>query len=158
MTYPAIGTIVAVTVLLGGCSGIKTYPDDLPKNLHVRTEATSGSAFSSMRVALHIHRVDANCRTEYQGTVQLNEPSIAVGVQPERTSYLVFTFSGSSFLGGASSTRYETLLRPRAGYAYDARVRYKDGIYHVEIRESDPRRPAGREIERRGLADCGRPW
>lgn len=159
MTHPAIGIIVAMTVLLGGCSGIKTYPNDLPKNLQVRTEATSGSAFSSMRVALHIHQVDASCRTEYQGTVQLNEPSIGVGVPSGRMSYLVFTFSGSSFLGGSSSsTRYETLLQPRAGYTYDARARYKDGIYHVEIRESGPRQAAGREVERRSLADCGRPW
>lgn len=157
MTHPAIGIVAAVTVLLSGCSGIKTYPNDLPKNLQVRTEATSGSAFSSMRVALHIHQVDASCRTEYQGTVQLNEPSVGVGIPPGRMSYLVFTFSGSSFLGGtSSSTRYETLLQPRAGYTYDARARYKDGIYHVEIRESDPRRSAGREIERRGLDECGR--
>jgi hypothetical protein len=112
-----------------------------------------------MRVALHIHQVDAGCGTEYQGTVQLNEPSIGVGVPPGRMSYLVFTFSGSSFLGGtSSSTRYETLLQPRAGYTYDARARYKDGIYHVEIRESGPRQAAGREVERRSLADCGRPW
>lgn len=159
MTHPAIGIIVAMTVLVGGCSGIKTYPNDLPKNLQVRTEATSGSAFSSMRVALHVHQVDASCRTEYQGTVQLNEPSIGVGVPSGRMSYLVFTFSGSSFLGGSSSsTGYETLLRPRAGYTYDARARYKDGIYHVEIRESGgPRQAAGREVERRSLADCGRP-
>ena len=157
MTHPASAIIVAVTVLLSGCSGIKTYPNDLPKNLQVRTEATSGSAFSSMRVALHIHQVDAQCRTEYQGTVQLNEPSIGVGVPPGRMSYLVFAFSGSSFLGGSSSsTRYETLLQPRAGYTYDARARYKDGIYHVEIRENDPRRSTGREIERRGLDQCGR--
>ena len=159
LTSSVPGALVAAAVLLSGCSGIKTYPNDLPKNLQVRTEATSGSAFSSMRVALHIHQVDASCRTEYQGTVQLNEPSIGVGVPSGRMSYLVFTFSGSSFLGGSSSsTRYETLLQPRAGYTYEARARYKDGIYHVEIRENDPRRSASREIERRTLADCGRPW
>jgi hypothetical protein len=159
MRQPCCAVLLFGASLLGGCSGIKIYPDDLPKNLHVRTDAASGSAFSSMRVALHIHQVDASCRTEYQGTVQLNEPSIGVGVLPGRMSYLIFTFSGSSFLGGSSSSaRYETLLQPRAGYTYDARARYKDGIYHVEIRENDPRRPAGREIERRSLADCGRPW
>jgi hypothetical protein len=157
MRPPCFAVLLLGASLLGGCSGIKTYPDDLPKNLHVRTDAASGSAFSSLRVALHIHQVDASCRTDYQGTVQLNEPSIGVGVPPGRMSYLIFTFSGSSFLGGSSSSaRYETLLQPRAGYTYDARARYKDGIYHVEIRENDPRRPAGREIERRSLADCGR--
>lgn len=149
--------LLAGTFLLGGCSGIKTYPNDLPKNLQVRTEASSGSAFSSLRVALHIHQVGAGCRTEYEGTVQLSEPSIGVGLPPGRMSLLIFTFSGSSFLGGSSSsTRHETLLQPRAGYTYDARARYKDGIYQVEIRESGPRQP-GREIERRSLADCGRP-
>jgi hypothetical protein len=149
--------LLAGAALLGACSGIKTYPNDLPKNLRVTTEATSGSAFSSMRVALHIHQVDAGCRTEYQGTVELNEPSIGVGIPSGRMSLLIFTFSGSSFLGGtSSSTRYETLLQPRAGYTYDARARYRDGIYHVEIRESGPRQP-GREVERKGLADCGRP-
>src|SRR5687767_8024245 len=158
MRTPCFAVLLLGAGLLGGCSGIKTYPDDLPKNLQVRTDAASGSAFSSMRVALHIHQVDANCRTDYQGTVQLNEPSIGVGIPPGRMSYLIFTFSGSSFLGGSSSSaRYETLLQPRAGYTYDARARYKDGIYHVEIRENDPRRAAGREIERRSLAGCGRP-
>ncbi len=145
--------------LLAGCSGIKTYPDALPKNLNVRTEASSGSAFARMRVAVHIHQVDANCRTEYEGTVQLNEPSVQIGIPPDRLSYLVFSFSGSTFLGGSSSSiSYETLLRPRAGHTYDAKASYADGIYHVEIRESDPRRSAGREIERRGLDECGRRW
>jgi hypothetical protein len=143
--------------LLAGCSGIKTYPDTLPKNLHVRTEAGSGSAFARMRVAVHIHQVDANCRTEYQGTVQLAEPSVRIGLPPDRLSYLVFSFSGSTFLGGSSSSiNYETLLLPRAGYAYDAQASYQDNIYNVAIRESGPRRSAGREIERRGLDDCGR--
>ena len=143
--------------LVAGCSGIKTYPDTLAKNLHITTEAASGSAFSRMRVALHIHQVDANCRTEYQGTVQLDEPSVQVGIPPDRLSYLVFSFSSSTFLGGSSSSiSYDTLLRPRPGLTYTARASYADGIYHVEIRESDPRRSAGREIQRRGLDDCGR--
>jgi len=142
--------------LVAGCSGIKTYPDTLAKNLHVRTEASSSSA--RMRVALDIHQVYANCRTEYQGTVQLDQPSVSIGIPPERQSYLVFVFSGSSFLSGSSSINYATLLSPRAGHSYDARASYKDGIYHVEIRETDPRRSAGREIERRSLDECGRRW
>jgi len=153
---PRIAAWMLGAVVLAGCSGIKTYPDTSPKNLIVRTEASSGSAFTRMRVAVHIHQVDANCRTEYQGTVQLDEPSVQIGIPPDRLSYLVFSFSGSTFLGGStSSISYDTLLRPRAGYAYDAKASYADGIYHVEIRESDPRRSTGREIERRGLDKCG---
>jgi hypothetical protein len=143
--------------LLAGCSGLKTYPDTSPKNLFVKTEASSGSAFARVRVAVHIHQVDANCRAEYLGTVQLNESSVQIGIPVDRLSFLEFSFFSSSFLGGSSGTiHYTTLLRPRAGHTYDASARYADGIYHVVIRESDPRQRAGREIERRGLDECGR--
>jgi hypothetical protein len=143
--------------LLAGCSGIKAYPDVSPRNLFVKTEARSGSVFGSVRVSVHIHQVDASCRTEYLGTVQLNEPAVEIGIPPDRPSYLVFNFYSSSFLGGSTgSINYETLLRPRAGYTYDATARYAEGIYHVVIRESDPRRSTGREIGQRGLAECGR--
>jgi hypothetical protein len=143
--------------LLAGCSGLKTYPDTSPKNLFVKTEASSGSAFARVRVAVHIHQVDANCRAEYLGSVQLNESSVQIGIPVDRLSFLEFSFFSSSFLGGSSGTiHYTTLLRPRAGHTYDASARYADGIYHVVIRESDPRQRAGREIERRGLDECGR--
>jgi len=143
--------------LLAGCSGIKTYPDTSPRNLIVKTEARSGSVFSSSRVAVHIHEVDASCRTTYLGTVQLSESVVEIGIPPDRPSYLVFNFYSSSFLGGSSgSINYETLLRPRAGYTYNASARYADGIYQVAILESGPGRSKGLEIERRELADCNR--
>ena len=143
--------------LLAGCSGIKTYPDTSPKNLIVRTDASSGSMLSKTRVSVHIHEIDANCRTEYQGTVQLSEPTVEIGVPAGRPSYLVFNFHNSSFLGGTTgSINYETLLRPRAGYTYDATARYRDGIYYVSIRESGARGGQGREVARRGLKDCSR--
>ena len=143
--------------LLAGCSGIKTYPDTSPKNLVVKTEARSGSVLGSVRVSVHIHEVDASCRTQYLGTVQLSEPTVEIGIPPERPSYLVFNFHSSSFLGGTSgSINYETLLRPRAGFTYDATARYANGIYYVSIQESGARGSPGREVARRGLADCAR--
>ncbi len=135
--------------LLAGCSGAKTYPDTLPKNMHVRTE------ISKVRAELHIHRVDANCLTEYQGTVQLDKPSVEIGIPAERQSLVAFTFSSSSFLSGSSSSvRYDTLLTPRAGYTYDVRVSYLDNIYNVAIREIGPRGSSSREIGRRDLRSC----
>jgi hypothetical protein len=143
--------------LLAGCSGLKSYPDTAPKNLVVRTEASSGSVLSKTRVSVHIHEVDASCRTTYLGTVQLGDPTVEIGLPQERASYLVFNFHSSSFLGGTSgSINYETLLRPRGGYTYDAVARYRDGIYLVEIRESGARGKPGPELARRGLADCNR--
>jgi len=135
--------------LLAGCSGAKIYPDALPKNIHVRTET------SNMRAELHIHRVDANCLTEYQGTVQLDKPSVEVGIPAGRQSLVAITFSSSSFLTGSSrSVRYDTLLTPRAGYNYDVTVGYVDRMYNVAIREIDSRKSSSREIERRSLKAC----
>jgi len=135
--------------LLAGCSGMKTYPDTLPKNLRIHTTV------SKVQAALHIHRVDASCQTEYQGTVQLDEPSVDVGLSAERFSYVVFSFTSSSFLTGSSSSiSYETLLRPRPGYTYDVEVTYLDNIYNVAIREIGPRGSSSREIGRRDLRSC----
>ena len=54
---PRVAVWLLGASLLAGCSGIKSYPDTSPKNLIVRTEASSGSAFTRMRVAVHIHQV-----------------------------------------------------------------------------------------------------
>jgi hypothetical protein len=84
---------------------------------------------------------------------------VAVGLPPNRWSYLVFNFSSSSFLGGASSSiDRETLFRPRAGYRYDVAVTYRNDIYHVAIREIPPRGGKGREIEFRDIRACRKPW
>ncbi|HEY7657146.1 MAG TPA: hypothetical protein VH881_09815 [Burkholderiales bacterium] len=152
---PRIAASLLGVVLLAGCSGIKTYPDASPRNLVVRTEASSGSMLAKSRVSVHIHEVDASCRTEYLGTVQLNEPTVEIGIPAGRPSLLVFSFYNSSFLGSSTgSISYETLLRPRAGYTYDATARYREGIYYVSIRESGVRGSPGRELARRPLANC----
>ena len=53
---PTPRTVVCVLAagFLAGCSGIKTYPDTSPRNLFVKTEASSGSAFSRMRAGTRI--------------------------------------------------------------------------------------------------------
>ncbi len=141
-------TLLAAS-LLAGCSGIKTYPDTLPKNLRIQ------ATISKVQAALHIHRVDAGCQTEYQGTVQLDKPSVEVGIPAGRQSLVAVTFSSSSFLGGSSSSvRYDTLLTPRAGYTYDVKVSYLDNIYNVTVREIDPRSSSSREIGRRDPTAC----
>jgi len=145
-----ICAVLLAASLFASCSGIKTYPDTLPKNMHVRTETSS-----NVRAALHIHRVDPNCLTEYQGTVQLDKRSVEVGIPAGRMSLVAFTFASSPFLTGSSrSVRSDTLLTARPGYTYDVRVSYLDDMYNVAIREIDPRRSSGREIERRSLGTC----
>lgn len=149
------GLLVTVS-LLAGCLGIRHYPNTMDKNLHIQTKTDSGSFFSKLRAAVDIYRVDADCKTKYEGTIQLNEPSVDVGIPSHRLSYLVFVFSSSSFLASSNSTvTHDTLLKPRAGYNYDIKVSYIDDIYNVVIRETHPRKPGSRDIELKDLSACG---
>lgn len=135
-------------VLIAGCSGLKTYPNDAPKNLRVANELERG-----VRAALHVHQVTGECATRYEGTLALDQPTVEVGVPEGRTSYVAVTFDTSSFLGGSRATTMGTVLAPRAGYRYEMTVRYKQAIYDVALREID-RKGASRELQRRGLSGC----
>jgi hypothetical protein len=134
-------------LLLAGCSGLKPYPSDPGGNLAVRSQMDR-----DVRASLHIHRVDARCRTEYVGTVELDRPALTVGLPPGQTSYLVVTFDTSSFLGGSRSTSAGALLVPRPGGRYELGARYHDGIYDVALAESDAR--GRRALLRRDLSAC----
>jgi hypothetical protein len=84
---------ICTASLLAGCFGTKTYPNTLDKNLHVYTATDSGSWFSRVRAAVDIHRAGENCVLDYEGTVQLADPKIDIGIPPHRWSYLVFVFA-----------------------------------------------------------------
>lgn len=138
-------------VLLLGCSGIKTYPNPSPRNLHIQTQIEGAVA------ELDIYRVNADCRTEYRGRVSLDKPRVEIGISGDGLYYLDFLFVSKAFLSpSVSVVRYDTLLQPRRDRRYDVRARYVDSIYSVVIREVAPGGSTGREIERAGLGDCGK--
>lgn len=144
--HRVLGAVMTVA-LLAGCSELKVYPNDLEKNLRIRTVTKSGSIFSKVRARVDVYRIDAPCRLQYEGTVDLDRPVVAVGIPPGRPSYLAFVFASSVFLGGSqSATTHETLFTPRVGYRYDADVSYENDIYNVVLRERAPRGNGGREI------------
>ncbi len=145
-----VGGLLALGLLVG-CSGIKTFPNTLDKNLHVQTETDSG-----VRTAVDIYRVNADCHTEYEGTVQLRESNVEIGIPAGRASYLVFVFANSSFFGTSGKISYNTLLTPRSGRHYKIKVRYKDDIYNVTIQEMKRGKVSVREMERRELGACKR--
>jgi hypothetical protein len=140
--------IALAIVVLAACSGLKTYPNDAPKNLHVATQTERG-----VRAALHLHQVNGECATRYEGTLALDQPALDVGVPAGQPRYLVVSFDTSSFTGGSRSTSVGTLLTARTGYEYELAVRYKQDIYDVALREID-RKGARRELARRPLAGC----
>ena len=135
--------------LLAACSaGRKSYPDNLaPKNVSVRP------ALAGVKGELHIHSMDAQCKTEYVGTVDLDQPSVALGIPAGRPSYLVFNFSNWSLLRGSHAMSHETMLTPRAGYRYEVDASYKNDIYNVVLRELPPK-GAPRELPLRDVSVC----
>jgi hypothetical protein len=143
--------------LAAACGGATRYADPGEKNLVIRTETSSDSAFSSVKAVLGVHAVDAQCKLAYEGYVELDRPLVQVGIPPGRLSYLVFEFASASFLGGSrGSISQQTLLRPRQGATYDVRVTYKNELYEVAIRETPPGGGRPREIELAGLSTCKR--
>jgi hypothetical protein len=154
-----IGLLALAMSLSAGCSGVKTYPDTHDKNLQIRSETVAGSPLFRLRTELGVYRVDERCELEFEGVVKIEQPTVSLGVPTDRWSYLVFTFSDSSFLSGTSSSiNRETLFRARAGYRYDIAVSYKKDIYHVAIREIPQRGGAGREVNFRDIRACRPPW
>jgi len=150
-----LAAVLVAVVVLSGCSGVRPYPNTGEKNLVIRTEADSGSIFSTVSAAVDIFSVTADCQIEYQGTVDLKGPSVEVGIPPDRMSYMVFVFSNSSFLGSSRSTiSHETLLEARRGHNYDISVNYIDDIYNVAINEKNPRNPDGHKIAVRDMSTC----
>jgi hypothetical protein len=141
-------------LLAAGCSGVRTYPNELAPNFRVHTQVESVSALKSTVAEFDIHTVDARCETDYLGRVYLDKPRVDVGVPVGKPVYLDFIFASKAFLSTqVQATRYTTVLTPRPGHEYDVQVRYLKGIYSVAIREA-PRGGAGRLLERRDLADC----
>ena len=133
------------------------YPNELPeKNLSIRTTTSKTSTFSSVRAALAVHSVDEQCRTRYLGTVELDKPSVTVGIPDDRWSYLVFDFASAGFLGGTRGRISRgMLLKPQADHRYEIDVTYLDDMYNVVVREEQP---AGmlRELPLADLDSCRR--
>ena len=141
---------LALACLLAvGCSaGRKPYPDDLaPRNVSVRP------SLAGVKATVSVHGVDAQCKTEYLGTLDLDQPSVALGIPAGRPSWLVFNFSSSSWLRGSHSISAATLLRPQPGYRYEIDASYKNDIYNVVLRELAPK-GAARELPLRGFSAC----
>src|SRR5215813_11170606 len=141
------GTVVALAGA-AGCSGLKTYPDQEPKNIHVTTHVDR-----SVRAALHVHEITGPCTSRYEGTVTLDKPTIDVGIAADRPLYLLVTFDTSSFLSGSRATSSGTMMRARAGYAYGLDVSYRQDMYNVTLREID-RRGVSRELAHEPLVRC----
>ena len=146
--------LLLVIGVITGCSGLKTYPNNYGKNLHIITDKDKGSFFSDVKLSVDIHAVDKSCQTEYQGTVKLDRKTTEVGIPTDDTRYLAFYFESSSYWSNSnSSIHYDTLLKSRDGYSYIIKVSYIDDIYNVLIKEISANGEP-RELNRIPLTAC----
>jgi hypothetical protein len=155
----ACRAVLAALAVAGCATGVKNYPNTLDKNVQIRSETVSSSSLFQVRTAVGVYRVGERCELEFEGVVNIDRPTVAMGIPANRWTYLDFTFNGSSpdgSSGGAVSR--ETLFRARAGYRYDVAVTYRKDTYHVAIREIPPKGGAGREVEFRDIRACRPPW
>ena len=147
--------IVVLGLILSGCAGLKTYESNLENNLQISTETDSGSILSSMRTSVDVHTVNPDCTIEYAGTVKLGDRSEEIGIPTGRSTYLVFVYEkGGFFSSTETSMTYETLIRPRAGYQYSAKVTYEDSLYNVVLNETRPGSKKKRAMATRGMHTC----
>jgi hypothetical protein len=158
VTVRRIARRLAAAVLVGlaaGCSNLKPYPNDLPiKNVTIRTAASAGSVFSSVKVELDVHSVDASCATRYLGTLQLDQPTMAVSLPSGRGSLLTFQFLSSNVLGSSrGSISRRVFVTPRPDQRFEIDVTYRDDLYDVVVRER-VRNDASREVALRDLSAC----
>lgn len=144
----------ALVVLLVACSGLKTYPNDLTKNLRVHTRTSAGSVFQKLNASLHIYDVDGQCQAIYVGTVALDRAVIEVGVPVQKQVYLEFAFEKSArFYSSSSIIDVGTLLRARPAHQYVIDVSYIDDMYKMSVRDKSV---ANGMLERRSLETCVR--
>ncbi len=139
---------IASLLLLVGCSGLRPYPTDSGGNVTFREKMDGG-----VSAVVHVHRVDAQCRTGYQGTVSLDRPSVTIDVPEGRMSYLLVEFDTSGFFAGNRSTSFGVFINPGAGSRYSVYVRYRESIYNVAVSETD-RAGQRRLLPRRDLGTC----
>ena len=140
---------IALLLLLAGCSGIRPYPTDSSGNITLRQQ-TEGHVSATV----HIHRVDAQCRSGYQGSLSLDRPSVTIELPFGQLSYLLVEFDTSSFFAGSRSTSFGVLIDPRAGSRYTVDVRYRESIYDVGVTEADARTGQRRVLPRHDLGAC----
>lgn len=134
--------LVLVAGMASACSSTHSYTNSTPENMVISPDVRKGSA------RMHVYDVGNACDLKYQGTVELSDSKLKVGIPVNTLSYLDFNFSDSSIFAGSHSTSYGMYLTPRAGSQYDATVSYIDGMYYAKINEQESLGGARREVPR----------
>ena len=142
---------------LAGCAETRPFQPAPDRNVRFDAAVESGSWLSGVEASVHVHSVDRNCQTTYEGTIPLRNSTVVTGFPAGRPQYVVIAFNSSSFLlNRRSSINYSTLLTPRDGHDYEVAVRYLDDTYNATVEEVNRRNGARRTLRHRPLDTCRR--
>ena len=134
--FKPVTVIAALCWLLAGCTGLKSYRSDYQANLFITTDTETKGWLSDIDAALDIYQMYGDCVVDYQGTVNLRDPLVEVGVPAGVAAYLVFRIESSAFLTNTySSVGYDFAFYPDFGHVYDVNVVYRDNVYDVQVQE-----------------------
>lgn len=142
--------LALLTLISTGCSGLKTYPNDLTKNLTVITQ-TDSRMFNRVYPSLHIYDIDKTCALTYIGTIELKNEITEVGLPSGQTNYFSFEFTSKNW-SVQRSTAMGVLLDTKKKTHYKVAASYKDNIYNIEIFKK--RGKKYREIEHKTHSSC----
>lgn len=138
--------------LLTGCSNVKPYESSSPENLYLKAKTDS-----DVKATVDIYTVDKACKLNYQGTVNIENKLEKVGIPMNKPSYLVISFSKSSFWSGQSSSMsQEALIWTKKGYRYQMDLSYVEAIYDIELKRVHHKSGKSRVMDLEGIASCGK--
>ena len=144
-----IVTLLCLGLLACG-SNIKPYSSNAGKNMVVNTKTDP-----DVSAAIDIFHVDEKCQLSYQGTVDLEASRTKLGLQNNRSHYLVVSFSSSSFWAGRSSSMsQEIAITPSGKFNYILDLSYLDNIYNVELKQKSLRSKKISVVESTQLKQC----
>ncbi len=147
-------SLLLVAAALSGCASTKDYTSTAPMNLTLRTDVEPGGFQVSRYAQVGIYRMGSKCPMEYLGLVNLEEKPVQIGLETGRKLYLNFLFTQEASNGSFSMT-WGTILTPRPGAQYLAKVRWRDGMYEARVQETAKGGQVAREFERQS-APCPR--
>ena len=124
-----VAAIVLAAIALSACSGIHTYRSGgAAENVTFTPELQTGS------VRMDVYDVDANCKGDYQGSVEPGREAVRIGMPTNQQRFLVVRFEDSSFTS-TRITKTDLYFMARPGSTYDIKASYRDAMYNVVVRE-----------------------
>jgi hypothetical protein len=140
-----------------GCSGLKTYPNTLEKNARIHVRTDGGTLLSRTGIALDLYAVNVQCGSKYLGTVELDDPTIDLGLPLDQNVLLAYVFSRDAILGTSGTTVIEMMVTPRPGERYEFDVEYLKKGYTATGRRFPAGQTQSKDIEHSRLRDCSPP-